>query len=143
MNVYIYNFVGVRIAEYEVFVQYYNRLRMIGPLISMPLSTRLQMTGFRLPGLPGSYSYNLYGYHRRVGRSTVNRGKYHPDTDLLLAIIAMELHCGRTSLFYEMLERMKECEQNMGLARAIQQKVETYDPHNSHGMCTGIHIATY
>ena len=143
MNVYIYNFIGIRIAEYEVFVQYYNDLKVIRPLISLSLSTRLLMTGFRLPGLPGSYTYNLYGYHHQIEDYTIHRAMYHSDTDLLLAVIAMELHSGRTSSFYEMLEFMKESERNMSLARAIQQKVETYDPHNSHGMCTGIHMATY
>ena len=97
VNIYLYinNFIGTRLVEYEVFVRYYQLL--------LDVSQRF-------------YTYDLYKcIHRHIMTShrwivqyyDHIQGMYLSDTDLLLAIIAMELHCGRTSSFYEMLKFMK------------------------------------
>ena len=61
--------------------------------------------------------------------------KDHSSVELLLAIIAMELHCGRTSSFYEMLNIMKNIKQNFqALASEIQRNVKTFNPNKFFGM---------
>ena len=125
MHIYLYinNFIGTRLVEYEVFVRYYQLL--------LDISQRI-------------YTYELYKcIHRHImtnHRWIVQyydhiQGMYLSDTDLLLAIIAMELHCGRTSSFYEMLKFMKNSKVNFQhLDAEIQYEVETFDPHKSFGM---------
>ena len=69
-------------------------------------------------------------------------GKGHFDTELLLTIIAMELHSGRTSSFYEMLAFMKNSKNDLHqrLAAQIQLQFEIPDQLESSGMYTSIYI---
>ena len=111
-----------------MFVQYYNKLLMTGSL--------------------RSHTYELYScihhhivtsHHWIVQYFKLSKGMDRSDTELLLAIIAMELHNGRTSSFYEMLKSMKNPEQTFQhLVRKMQEEIETFDPHKSSGMYTSI-----
>jgi len=117
---YIDNFVGTRLAEYEVFVWYYRELtgslrNAISPLIrivnhiSISQDSRLWIAEY---------------------------GMNHSDTQLLLALIAMQLHSGNTSSFYEMLEFMQDYEQDIKeLGTEVKHKVKKFDQQDmSSGM---------
>ena len=65
--------------------------------------------------------------------------EFEPDNsvaELLLAIQAMELYSGRTSLLYEMLKFMESSKEHghRHLAREIQLNIKRFDPNNSSGM---------
>ena len=134
---YIDDFIGTRLAEYEVFVQYCNKL------IILPMARSLR-----------THTYELYScirhhimtsHHWIVKYFDHTKGMDDSDTELLLAIIAMELHRGRTSSFYGMLEFMINSKHDphlVILATEIQLQVKTFDPHKSSGMYTSIHIVT-
>ena len=141
VNVCIYNLIGMRLAEYEVFVQYFIKLNRWKPLIHEALRYSLRRTESLLTGLPGSYTYNLYGYHHQIADYTTHMAMYHSDIELLLAVVAMELHCGVTVSFYKMLKFIEIDDSHFKyLAVKIRREVETFDPHSSYGMCTVIHI---
>jgi len=114
--------IGTGLAEYEVFVQYYNKL--INPL--------------------HHYIYQLY---YRCGISHYWMRKYfieysHKAKDdsiigLLLAELAMQLHSGNTSSFYEMLKFMKNLEQDTTvhhLATEIQEEIKGFCQNTSSSM---------
>ena len=56
--------------------------------------------------------------------------------ELLLAIQAMKLHSGRTSLLYKMLKFMESSKEDdhQQLAREIRLNIKRFDPNNSSGM---------
>ena len=131
---YIDYFIGTRLAEYEVFVQYYSKL-----IRSLLTESLLQ-----------SYPYRLYMYIRDYITTRIILHPHHfvginpSGTKLLLAIIAMELHCGETSSFYTMLTFMENSEHHFGcLGAEIEQMVETFDPHNSYGTYVYKYVHTY
>ena len=132
---YIDNFIGTRLAEYEVFVQYYRSL--ISLLMTRSLFSELLMTGSRSRR---PFTYELYSCivtnHYWIDMGLLS------DTELLLAIIAMELHCGRTSSFNKMLDCLiySEYDPHLDLAMEMKQQVEIFDPHKSSGMYASMHI---
>ena len=126
MNVHIDNFIGTRLAEYEVFVQYYSEL---------------------VTGSQRSRTYQLHSYIRHVmdrHHWILEYFKFvrHKDSshiELLLAVIAMELYSGATSSFYEMLNFMQHSEEPFQhLGTEIQESVEIFDLHKSSGMLASI-----
>ena len=70
-------------------------------------------------------------YFKAFGRTFDNS-----EIELLLAIQAMELHSGRTSLLYEMLKFMESSKEDdhQQLATEIQLNIKRFDPNNSSGM---------
>ena len=121
-------------------MQYYNRL------------IRLLMTGSLMTGPLSYHTHKLYScvrdhimtsHHWIVEYFDLTKGKGHFDMELLLAIIAMELHCGRTSSFYEMLKFMNSFKLDFQLlVIEIQGKVDTVksDSHESSGMYASINL---
>ena len=105
------------------------------------------MTGPLWSHTHGLYScichHVMTSHHWIVEYFDDTEGKGHSDMELLLAIIAMELHCGRTSSFYEMLKFMKNFKRDFQLlVIEIQGMVDTVklDPHKSSGMYASICI---
>lgn len=119
-------------------------------LITGPLHTKSILSKSVWIGPSESYTHKLYRCIRRhittSHRWIIEYFKQSQDKDdsyleFLLVVIAMELHCGRTVLFYKMLEVMKDNSQH--LATEIQHKVETFDASDSYGMCTVSYMHTY
>ena len=81
--------------------------------------------------------YRCIIHHRSTSHKEIAKyGKDHSDTQLLLALIAMQLHSGNTSSFYEMLEFMEDSEQDVKhLGTEIKHKVKKFDQQDmSSGM---------
>ena len=135
INVYIDNFIGTRLAEYEVFVQHYKSLILFLKFGSLEIA--LELYGY-------IHHHIMTIHHWIVEYFGHTMGMDHSDTELLLAIIAMELHCGRTSSFHEMLAFLNNSiyNENQYLAEEIRLQVKTFDPHKSSGMYTSMHIIT-
>ena len=132
VNGYTDDHIGTPLAEYEVLVQYYSKL------------ISLLVTGSSMTGLLWSHTHELYEcihhhimtrHHWIVEYFDHTEGKGHSDMKLLLAIIAMELHCGVTASFYDMLKFIKNLKQDFHLlAREMQGKIDKFDPQESSGM---------
>lgn len=116
-----------------------SNLLMIVPQMTIPLLSKPLMTGPLLSESPttgsellGNYTYGLYSCIRDhimtnhqwiVDHFDHTMGRDNSDMELLLVIIAMELHSGRTSSFYGMLEFMKNKRDYWHLAVEIQEEV--------------------
>ena len=106
-------YVGRELAAYAVFLQYYTEL--IGSLKNLD---------------------HLYRHFSGIDNYLeLILGMDHSEIELLLPVIAMELHYGDTSLLYKMLAFMGTSNQKIqNLAAKIQQKVRQFNPVISSGM---------
>ena len=87
----------------------------------------------------GSQAYHLYrcfASHRWIDDYFEQiKEMDDSDTELLLAIIAIQLHSGDTSPFYKMLESMESPKWNLEhLAKKMKQEVDIIHPVTLSGM---------
>ena len=117
------NPIGRRLTEYKVFVQYYSKL------IESLHDQAYQLYECICPHWSTSHSWitRCFEMFSRRDNSAV---------ELLLAIQAMELHSGRTSLLYEMLEFMESFNEDdhQQLATEMKLNIERFHPTISSGM---------
>jgi len=114
--------IGRRLAEYEVFVQYYNKL--INPLRHYALKLCY--------GCCISHDWMMKYFEKYS-----HKAKDDSIIGLLLAEIAMQLHSGNTFSFYEMLKFMQNWKLHTTvhhLAKEIQEEIKGFHQNTSSSM---------
>ena len=117
----------MQLAEYEVFVQYYSKL------IELLQDEAYQLYKYICKHWSKNTSHGWLVTYFKVFEGEL---LHNSEIELVLAIQAIELHSGRTSLLYEMLKFMKSSKEDdhQHLAREIQLNIKRFDPNNSSGM---------
>ena len=162
-------FAGFRLAEYEVFIQYYNKLmislknyelfsdcvdrwdyvmirRYIDMVISkddLGLEARTSEDTFKPKTKDISIPVRMSS--QKVSLSGTEFSERAVKTGMLLAMIAIKLYYFNTGSFYKILEFMQSNKEDPGvrkLATEILSKVKAFDPLNSSSMNINV-ICTY
>ena len=118
-------FIDTRSAEYEVFIQYYNKL-----IPSLKNCTdQLFCSRWEVDSL--YFHFLINDYVNEVINEDATKAR------MWLATIAMKLYYDSTESFYRMLQFMKSNEEDPGvqqLAAEMHTKVKEFDPLMSSGM---------
>ena len=122
-------FIDTKSAEYEVFIQYYNKL--------IPSLKNCTDQLYRICDC--SFDFQIKNYVDDVINEDATKAR------MWLAIIAMKLYYDSTKSFYDMLNFMKSNKEDPGaqqLAAEIQTKVKVFDPLMSSGMYVCMYACT-
>ena len=126
-------FIDTKSAEYEVFIQYYNKL-----IPSLKNCTdQLHRSCWKLDIL--SFRWLIKNYVDKVINEDATKA------GMWLAIIAMKLYYDSTESFYDMLQFMKSSKEDPGvqqLAAEMHTKVKKFDPLMSSGMYVCMYACT-